>query len=213
MHTLATTTDTRMTEWAPARQMTLEQARKRSGIIKIWRWTCISVAAGIGALVLIFAIANSLGGDLGFSNEVSARDALRMVNPRFTGRSTSGFSYVVNAATAVRRSRVSDLMDLDRPDFTGASGQTITAPTGLYSDVSQAMDLTGGVVFQDKSGNRFDTATAHIDSQHDHVVGSGAIRGAGPIGTVFGDAYEIKTDTGSIFMRGNVHGVIRDSSP
>ena len=205
--------ESRITEWAPSRQLTLEQARQRSRFIRVWRWACISAASGVGLLVLAFAAINSFGGEFGFDSQVSARDALRMINPRFTGRSTDGYGYVVNASTAVRRSRVSELMDLERPNFVGASGQVITAPKGIYSETTKTLDLNGGVVFQDKSGNRFDTSTAHIDSVRDRVVGSGAIRGGGPIGTVRGDNYEIRTDGGSIFITGNIRGMIKDSSP
>ena len=102
----------------------------------------------------------------------------------------------------MRRSRVSEVLDLDKPNFAGALGQVITAPKGVYVESVQTLDLMGGVVFQDKSGNRFDTATARVESDNDRVIGPGVIKGTGPIGTVRGDSYEIQTNGGSILLPG-----------
>lgn len=199
--------------WEPQRRLTLEEARKRTGVIRVWRWICIGIAASAGMSVLGFAAWASVGADLGFKSQISANEALKMVNPRFTGRATNGSSYVLNAETATRRSRVSDTVDLDLPVFEGGLGQTARAPKGIYKENAQTMELVGGVVFMDKSGNRFDTATALIEAGKDRVVGSGAIHGSGPLGSLRADNYEMQASGGRVVMRGNVKGVIRESDP
>jgi lipopolysaccharide export system protein LptC len=199
--------------WQPSRRLTLEGARQRSRFIKIWRWICISIAGGAGLLVLGWAVAGTVGGDMGFQSEITAREALKMINPRFTGRAANGAGYVLNAETATRRSRVSEVIDLERPVFTGGYGQTAKAPRGIYRDNARTLELAGGVVFLDKSGNRFDTATTLIEANRDRAVGSGAIQGSGPLGALRADAYEIQASGGHVFLRGNVRGTIKGSAP
>jgi lipopolysaccharide export system protein LptC len=206
-------TESRFAEWEPSRLSTLDEARKRSRAIKSWRWLFISVAAGAGLAVVASAVWGSFGGDLGFQSEISGREALKMVNPRFTGRSANGASYALNAESAQRRSRASETIDLNKPVFEGALGQTASAPRGTYNEEVRTMELVGGVVFMDKSGNRFDTATAKVDAAADKVVGSGSIRGSGPLGSLRADEYEIKASGGHVYLRGNVRGTIRDSAP
>lgn len=197
--------------WDPSRQLTLDEARKRSRFIKTWRWVCITVAGGAASLVLASVAIGSIGGDMGFSRELSSSEALKMINPRFTGRANNGTSYVVNAESATRRSRSSEIIDLDLPVFEGQLGQTARAPTGVYKENSNTLELAGGVVFLDKSGNRFDTATAYVDADKDKAVGTGAIQGSGPLGSLRADTYEIQTSTGHVILRGHVSGVIRNS--
>jgi lipopolysaccharide export system protein LptC len=192
--------------------MTLEEARKRARFIRVWRWLCITVAAGAGLLVLATVVIGSIGGDMGFDRDLSAREALKMINPRFTGRANNGAAYTVNADSATRRSRTSEVIDLDLPVFQGELGQTARAPKGVYKENARTLELAGGVVFLDKSGNRFDTATALVDAARDRAVGSGAIQGSGPLGSVRADNYEIQTSSGRVFLRGHVRGVIRESA-
>ncbi|HVY04091.1 MAG TPA: LPS export ABC transporter periplasmic protein LptC, partial [Caulobacterales bacterium] len=139
-------------------------------------------------------------------------EALKMINPRFTGRANNGAAYTVNADSATRRSRTSEVIDLDLPVFQGELGQTARAPKGVYKENARTLELAGGVVFLDKSGNRFDTATALVDAARDRAVGSGAIQGSGPLGSVRADNYEIQTSSGRVFLRGHVRGVIRESA-
>jgi lipopolysaccharide export system protein LptC len=197
--------------WEPARLLTLEEARKRTRLIRVWRWVCVTIAAAAGMSVLGFAAWASVGGDMGFKRQLAANDALKMVNPRFTGRANNGGSYVLVADTATRRSRISDTVDLDKPLFEGSRGGSARAPKGVYKESTGNMELSGGVVFMDKSGNRFDTVDAFFDSAKDKVTGTGSINGSGPIGSLRADTYEMQASGGRVVMRGNVRGTIKES--
>ncbi len=196
--------------WAPQRRSTLAQARRRSRFLRTFRWLCILISAGSIALTLGFVAAHSVQKSFGLRDQISAGDALRMVNPRFSGVDSRG-EFMLTASTAVRRSRLSDLVDLEQPYYRGSKGQTITAPRGVYRQDKRTLELLGAVEFKDESGNVFETSYAMIDTTRDVARGDKPVRGAGPLGVVRADAYEIQASGGRVRMSGNVRGTVTGS--
>jgi lipopolysaccharide export system protein LptC len=137
-------------------------------------------------------------------------DSARMINPRFTGRGGGDTSYVITAASALRRSAEKDAVDLDQPIYSTRDGMTIRAPTGYYDPDSQILELTGGVIFTDKKGNRFLTRSAKLDAKTNSAFGAQPLQGAGPLGSVRADAYEIDAKSGHIRMTGRVSGTLKE---
>jgi lipopolysaccharide export system protein LptC len=134
----------------------------------------------------------------------------RMINPRFTGRGEN--SYVITAESALRRSAPSQLVDLDKPTYSGKAGLRITAPSGIYDPQKQTLDLAGGVTFSDANGNKFETPLAHIDANNSVATGAQMLSGAGRFGDVKSNGFELSASGNTLRMTGGVSGTIKGSS-
>lgn len=194
--------------WGPRRQLSLEQARKRSRRLSQLRLFFVAAAAASFSSIFVFIIVHSVIGGLTNPGEVAASEPQKMLNPRFAGRSAGG-PYEVTAAVAIRRSMTSDLIDLDKPIYRSRDGRTVTAERGIYDQSTGAVRLSGDVVFADSTGYRFESAGARVEGDSGRVIGDRAIHGAGPLGSVRADAYEISEDGSRVTMRGRVKGTLK----
>jgi len=195
-------------DWSPRRRSTLAQARRRSALLKTFRYVCIAVSVLSVTSLFVSGVSRALGGTL-LGRPLTA-DSPRMINPRFTGRNGGDSAYVITAASALRRSAAKEAVDLDQPVYSTKDGMTIKAPTGFYDPDAQILELTGGVVFIDKKGNRFVTRTAKLDAKTNTAFGAQPLQGAGPLGDVRSDAYEIDAKSGHVRMSGRVSGTLKD---
>ena len=84
----------------------------------------------------------------------------------------------------------------------------MTANSGVYNQVERTVQLNGDVVFADDGGNTFSSTGAFVNAAENRVEGNRAIRGAGPLGSVRADSYEIREGGGRIVFRGRVKGVV-----
>jgi lipopolysaccharide export system protein LptC len=193
--------------WEPKRQLTLEAARKRSRDLSNLRLLFVGLASASFSAFFGFMTLHAALGGFGGRGELSEVEALKMINPRFSGRTESGGLFDVTATTATRRSMTSDLIDLERPVYT-ARGRKVTAKTGVYDQAARTVELNGDVVFADEEGNSFSSTTAFVNAQENRVEGRRAIRGEGPLGSVRADSYEIRDGGDRIVFRGRVKGVV-----
>jgi lipopolysaccharide export system protein LptC len=194
--------------WAPRRQLTLEQARKRSLQLSRMRLFFVSASVASFSSIFVFIIVHSLIGGLTNPGEVAASEPQKMLNPRFAGRSATG-PYEVTAEVAIRRSMTSDLIDLDKPIYRSRDGRTVNAARGVYDQATGAVRLSGDVIFADSGGYRFESAVARVEGDTGRVIGDRAIHGAGPLGSVRSDGYEISEDGTRITLRGRVKGTLK----
>jgi lipopolysaccharide export system protein LptC len=199
--------------WEPRRQLTLEQARRRSSAVLVWRWLFTAIAAAAVLAVIGCMIADSLGASLGLVNRLSVDEALRVTNPKFNGRDHSGVHYVITADAAVRRSMTSDLIDLENPRYANEAGRQMTAPAGSYDQAKRTIELRRKVVFLTQTGDRFETTSAHIDIDANTMRGAAPITGTGKTGDVRADSYEILENGGLLKLHGRVRGLVRESPP
>lgn len=195
--------------WEPKRQLTLEAARRRSRQISQLRLVFVGLASASFSAFFGFMTLHAALGGFGGRDEVSEVESLKMINPRFSGRTASGGMFDVTATEAIRRGPESDLIDLKSPVYE-AKDRKVTARTGVYNQVARTVDLAGDVVFTDKGGNTFTSASAFVDAQENRVEGRRAIRGEGPLGSVRADSYEIRDGGDRVFFRGRVKGVVRE---
>lgn len=194
--------------WEPKRQLTLEAARKRSAQLSRLRLVFVGLASACFSSFFGFMTLHAALGGFGSRDEVSAAESLTMVNPRFSGRSAGGESFVVTATTAKRQGPQSDLIDLVKPVYT-AEGRTVVATAGLYNQLERTVQLTGEVVFSDQDGNAFSSTSAFVRTADDTVEGARAVRGEGPLGSVRADSYEIRDAGARVIFRGHVKGTIK----
>ena len=193
-----------LAQWAPQRQMTLAQARRRSKTVGALRAAFVACAA-ISAGVIIGPIAaTALSSNGQKIDQVAGDEVITMVNARFTGRNMAGDAYVITAAEARRRRADASIVDLINPRLVDDKGTEVGAPIGVYYQKTEYLDLFQAVSVRDSDGYEFSTTAARVFVQEGRVQGIEPLSGNGPLGDVRADSYEIEDDGDRVILRGNV---------
>ena len=193
-----------LAQWAPQRQMTLAQARRRSSTVGLLRMLFVAGAA-ISAGVIIGPIAaTALSGAGQQLDQIAADEVITMVNARFTGRNIAGDAYIITADEARRRRADSSVVDLKNPRLVDDKGTEVSAPIGVYYQNAEHLDLFQAVKVRDADGYEFTTTAARAFVQEGRVQGLEPLSGIGPLGDVRADSYEIEDDGDRVILRGNV---------
>ena len=82
---------------------------------------------------------------------------------------------------------------------------------GAYDAAAHTLELWDGVQFEDRRGNRFSTERTKLDARTNLASGMQSLEGAGPLGSVRADAYEIDANSGHVRMSGKVTGSLAGS--
>jgi lipopolysaccharide export system protein LptC len=91
-------------DWEPKRALTLKRARRRSRVISALRRIFVAGAGASFAAVFVFMALYAIEG--GWNAErYTAAEPLRMINPRFIGRSERGGPYQLSGKRADRADR------------------------------------------------------------------------------------------------------------
>jgi lipopolysaccharide export system protein LptC len=197
--------------WEPRRELSLIQARKRSRLVALLRRLFTAFAGASFASVFVsMAVFAAQGGFSGA--DLREVEPLRMINPRFTGRSEDGVPYQITADVAARGNEGERFISLAAPVYRDAAGAAIIAPRGTYDEAQEEVRLTDGVVFTDKSGNRFTTPSVRIDTATGKVFGDHGVIGAGPLGVVQAQSYELRQSDRAFVLRGGVRGELPDKA-
>ena len=193
-----------LAQWAPQRQMTLAQARRRSSTVGLLRMAFVAGAA-ISAGVIIGPIAaTTLSGPGQHIDQLEGDEVVTMVNARFTGRNISGEAYVITAEAAQRRRADPSIINLTNPRMVDDKGTQVSAPVGVYYQNAEYLDLFQAVRIRDRDGYEFTTTAARVFVQEGRVQGLEPLSGNGPLGDVRADSYEIEDDGDRVIFRGNV---------
>ncbi|MEM7330430.1 MAG: LPS export ABC transporter periplasmic protein LptC [Pseudomonadota bacterium] len=193
-----------LAQWAPQRQMTLAQARRRSSTVGLLRMIFVAGAA-ISAGVIIGPIAaTTLSGAGQQIDKLEGDEIVTMVNARFTGRNISGEAYVITAEAAQRRRADPSVVNLTNPRLVDDKGTEVSAPVGVYYQNSEYLDLFQDVKVRDAEGYEFTTTAARVFVQEGRVQGLEPLNGNGPLGDVRADSYEIEDEGDRVILRGNV---------
>ena len=193
-----------LAQWAPQRQMTLAQARRRSKFVGLLRMIFVAGAA-ISAGVIIGPIAaTTLTGPSEQVDQLAGDEVVTMVNARFTGRNIAGEAYVITAAEARRRRADTSVINLTRPRLVDDNGTEVSAPVGVYYQNAEYLDLFQAVKVRDRDGYEFETTAARVFVLDGRVQGLEPLTGSGPLGDVRADSYEIEDEGDRVIFRGNV---------
>lgn len=190
--------------WEPRRQLSLEAARRRSTRLSGLRFVFVALAAGSFASIFVFMALNAVGAG-GDASALAGAETQKMDNPRFVGRSKSGQRYTITAKTAFRQPG-SEVIVLDTPVYQEDTGRKMLSIRGLYDPNAETIQLEGDVNFKGVDGQGFSSTNAVIDAGAGVIRGDRAIRGAGPLGSVRSDTYEIGDNGQRIVLRGRVQG-------
>jgi lipopolysaccharide export system protein LptC len=197
--------------WEPRRELSLVQARKRSRLVAVLRRLFTAFAGA--SFASVFVSMGVFAAQGGFSGaDLQEVQPLRMINPRFTGRSEDGVAYQITADVAARGAEGERFLRLAAPVYRDAAGAAIIAPRGTYDESKEEVRLTDGVVFTDKSGNRFTTPSVRIDAVTGRVFGDHGVVGAGPLGVVRAESYELRQSDRAFVLRGGVRGELPEKA-
>jgi lipopolysaccharide export system protein LptC len=195
--------------WEPQRAASLRAARRRSRLVAALRRFFVSAAGASFASVFVFMALYAVEG--GFTqNQYAAAEPLRMINPRFIGRTESGGPYQITAEMA-ERPRGDGPIELAAPVYRTDAGTIMLAPRGIYDEAAQTLVFEGEVLFSDRGGNRFTTPDMRVDLAQGTLAGRGGVTGAGPLGVLQADTYELRESDRALVLRGGVRGQIPDN--
>jgi len=197
-------------DWEPKRAMTLRKARVRSRLIAVLRRVFVAGAGASFAAVFVFMALYAIEG--GFNAGYYApSEPLRMINPRFIGRTDNGGPYQLSAEIAERAQGENQPIELISPVYRTEAGTIMLAPRGIYDEQAQTVVFDGEVLFSDTGGNRFTTPNMIVDLEAGTLTGRGGVTGAGPLGVLQADSYELRHSDRALVLRGGVRGQIPDS--
>ncbi len=193
--------------WAPRRQLTLAQARRRSERVVYLRYAFVGAAAISIGLFLGFVFRSALSTDAR-PPAVRDDDAVTMINPRFTGRDSAGQVFTITADSAQRRRAENGVVDLVNPIMRDGTGAELKAPTGYYDREKGVLELYEAVNITDSGGYSFISRGARMVLGEQRVEGLSPLEGKGPLGDIRADSYEILDGGNRIVFEGNVRTVI-----
>lgn len=196
--------------WEPQRAQTLKAARRRSRLIGGLRRLFVAGVGASFAAVFVFMGLYAIEG--GFNaGTYAAAEPLRMINPRFIGHTESGGPYQLSAEIAERPPGENQPIALISPVYRTEAGTIMMAPRGTYDEEANTVVFDGEVLFSDAGGNRFTTPDMMVNLTQGVLVGRGGVTGAGPLGVIQAESYELRDSDRALVLRGGVRGQIPDS--
>lgn len=195
--------------WEPKRAQTLKAARRRSRIVAGLRRFFVAGAGASFASVFVFMALYAIEGGFTAGRNATA-EPLTIINPRFTGRTANGVPYQLSAEMAERLPGENQPIELISPVYRTEAGTIMMAPRGLYDETSESLVFDGEVLFSDAGGNRFTTPHMLVDLGAGTLSGRGGVIGAGPLGVLEAQSYELRDSDRALVLRGGVRGQIPD---
>ena len=196
-------------EWAPKRTLTLAAARAHTRRVRLLQYALLAMAAVL-LTVLIFEFSTRSQSVI---IETEVDETVRMVNPRYVGRTSDGLPYTLTSAEAGRVRGKPNELNLTTPllnfyRLKGVEASTIDALTGIYNDVDQVLELRQDVVLTTDDGNTCYTSHARIFLETKLVEGDEPIRCLGDFGIVEGNAYEIRDNYSTFIFKDGMNGIL-----
>ena len=216
--TISPTSDRRISEdlglWEPKRALTLEAALAHTRRIKVLRYVLMGLSAAlIGVLLWQF-----LSDQGGYEPVNDPSESVRMVNPRYSGRTGDGLPFYLIADTAVRRRSDLNTVLLTNPilEFVrdeGVANSSVIAKTGSYNDMSKILELETDVNLETDDGNICDTSHARIFNVEKRIEGDKPIFCIGAFGTVNGQSYAIEDAYRTFIFKGGMTADLKNDAP
>ena len=200
--------------WEPKRTLTLDAARAHSANIRRLRVVLMLAAAGlVGAVGWQF-----INQPAGFGLVDNPEETVRMVSPKYSGRTSDGLPYYLTAFEAVRNASASTAVNLTEPVLNfyralGAEPSKVTSLGGVYDDVDNILNLSDTVRLGTDDGYACETSEAKIFTKDKRISGNTPIACTGSFGDVNGNSYTITDDyTVYTFADGMNAKITRDAA-
>jgi lipopolysaccharide export system protein LptC len=191
----------------PSRKTEVQVWRRRSAVVKFWRFTLPATIVAILVALTGWAIARGLLGDKGLSPlEVAA---IQMVGGRLFGRDDNGRAFLVAAERAIEDAQQEGRYTLNKPTFNLGAGRA-RANQGIYEEKKGRLILRGDVEVVDASGQVMHTQEAMVDTRTGAVTnmqtpGARGIQIESDMGKISADDYMIERN-GEVKFKGRVRG-------
>ena len=190
---------------------------------RVDRLRFILPATALMMLVMVMAWPWLNGGYHGFIMPVLKQatgfdtDAMRMMNPRYVGRTEAQEPFEVSAASAFLDPKNQQKIYLERITAIVEKEATddvhMRANEGLYYRNRSTLDLNGDLELRVGEGYIFNTSEASVNFSLGEVDGPMPVTGEGPIGTLSADRFTVK-DHGKLFrFNGQVQVVYQPAAP
>ena len=198
--------------WEPKRTLTLEAARKHSKRIKVFRGLLLFFCAALG-LYLIYEFATQTRIDI---LEDNPSESVKMVNPKYRGRTTDGLPFYLTADTATRTLANKNEVTLNNPvlEFIreqGVEASLVVAKTGTYDDVNKILNLRTDVDLNTDDGYNCKTTHARIFAKDKRIEGDERIACNGSFGLANGNSYEINDNYKVFVFKDGMDAIIDQS--
>ena len=206
---ISTPSDRRASEdlglWEPKRALTLDAARAHTKRIKLLRYALMAISAAL-VCILIWQFLSDRDARV-FNPDPT--ESVKMVEPRYSGRTGDGLPFYLIADTAVRRNEDLDTVLLESPILkfirdADVDSSEVIAKTGAYNDVDKVLELRTDVNLETDDGNICDTSHARIFNVEKRIEGDEPIKCVGEFGTVNGKSYDIEDDYTTFIFKGGM---------
>ena len=186
--------------WEPKRTLTLEAARKHSARIKVLRHILLGFCILLAGYLIYEFVTQTNTPIL----EDVATESVKMLGPRYSGRTDDGLPFYLKAESATRTLANRNKTALKNPvlEFIreeGAAPSLVVADTGTYDDVKKILNLRTAVDLNTDDGYNCKTTHARIFAREKRIEGDERIECNGSFGLVNGNAYEIN-DNYKVFV-------------
>ena len=195
--------------WEPRRTLTLEAARAHTRRVQTMRGLLMVVALiCVGLLVWEFMQQEEPGFET-----VDSSQSVKMVNPRYSGRTDDGLPFYLTANEAVRMVSDDNKVELIDPvlEFIreeNAEKSIVTAKSGTYDDTNKILNLRADVVLNTDDGYNCQTTHARVFAKTKIIEGDEPISCTGAFGRVKGNAYEIVDGYKTFIFKGGMNAVL-----
>lgn len=196
--------------WEPKRALTLEAARRHTQRVRQFRFALLALAALMaGGLTYQFFTDSSTT----VFPTVAPEESVKMVSPRYSGRTDDGLPYYLVADTAIRQLKNRNEVSLVNPvlEFTrndGAASSYVESLTGTYNDVTKVLVLENSVTLDTDDGYNCETSYAQILTKAKRIDGSAPIQCKGSFGNVSGNSFVIKDNYSVFIFKDGMEGLI-----
>jgi len=217
MTTSSAISDRRVSEdlglWEPKRTLTLEAARAHTQRIKILRRLLIAISVVL-VIILIWQLMIDRGGiDL----DDHPTESVKMVNPRYSGRTSDGLPFYLTSDTAIRRLTDKNNVALEQPvlEFIrdeGVESSFVVAKSGTYNDMDKILQLRSDVNLETDDGYICDTTHARIFNRDKHIEGDEPIDCHGEFGNVTGQTYAIEDSYKTFIFKDGMTALVKQEA-
>lgn len=199
--------------WEPKRTLTLEAARRHTERVRRLRY----VLLGLSALLLVLLVLQFVAQPRPDSLADNPSESVKMVNPRYSGRTADGLPFYLTADTATRRLANRNLVELENPilEFireAGMESSFVLAKTGTYNDVEKILELVTDVDLETDDGYACQTTHARIFARDKRIEGDAPIACQGNFGTVDGTTYAIEDNYRTFIFKDGMRSLIKQDS-
>lgn len=193
--------------WEPRRAVTLETAQRHIRYVRRLRMGFLMLA-GMFALILtwqFFARKNT------FIIEDHPSESVKMIEPRYVGRTSDNLPYTLTAAVAVRKTQNQNMVDLTAPvlEFYRTSNvvaSIVQAEFGGYDNLKQELELIDAVDLQTDDGYHCVTDQVRVFIDEQRILGPEPVICDGAFGHIGGQAFDILDNYNYFIFKNGAQG-------